>query len=96
VGPGSLGTVVLVADYSLSASPLYQSVPSHAVVRTRPRIALAELWLTRPERDVAERINDRWDVATLVLTCPIRELPPSAARYETAARTSAYGRALAR
>jgi hypothetical protein len=53
---------------------LYESVPAHAVVRKRPRIALAELWLTHAERDVAERINDRWDVATLVLTCPMREV----------------------
>jgi hypothetical protein len=53
---------------------LYESVPAYAVVRKLPRIALAELWLTHAERVVAERINDRWDVATLVLTCPMREV----------------------
>jgi hypothetical protein len=53
---------------------LYASVPADAVVRKRPRIALAELWLTQTEREVADRINDRWDVATLVLTCPMREI----------------------
>lgn len=53
---------------------LYQSVPAHAVVRKLPRSALAELWLTHAEREVADRINDRWDVATLVLTCPMREV----------------------
>ena len=53
---------------------LYESVPAEAVVHKRPRIALAELWLSRAERDVVERINDRWDVATLVLTCPMREI----------------------
>ena len=53
---------------------LYGSLPSDAVVHKCPRIALAELWLSRGERDVAERINGRWDVATIVLTCPMREI----------------------
>jgi hypothetical protein len=53
---------------------LYESVPPDAVVRKRPRIALAEIWLTNAQREVAERINDRWDVATIVLTCPMREI----------------------
>jgi Domain of unknown function (DUF4388) len=53
---------------------LYGTVLAHAVVRKRPRLALAEIWLTNTEREVSERINDRWDVATLVLTCPMREV----------------------
>ncbi|HKU44103.1 MAG TPA: hypothetical protein VJR89_38345, partial [Polyangiales bacterium] len=53
---------------------LYESVPADAVVRKRPRLALAEIWLTRTDREVVDRINDRWDVATLVLTCPMREV----------------------
>jgi hypothetical protein len=53
---------------------LYQSVPAHAVVRKRTRLALAEIWLTNAHREVVSRINDRWDVATLVLTCPMREV----------------------
>ena len=53
---------------------LYQTVPAEAVVRKRPRLALAEIWLTNADRLVVDRINDRWDVATLVLTCPMREV----------------------
>jgi hypothetical protein len=37
-------------------------------------MALAEIWLTNADREVVTRINDRWDVATLVLTCPLREV----------------------
>ena len=53
---------------------LYESVPANAIVRKRPRLALAEIWLTHADREVVNRINDRWDVATLVLTCPMREV----------------------
>jgi hypothetical protein len=53
---------------------LYQWVPEHAIVRKLPRLALAELWLTNADREVVARINDRWDVTTLVLTCPMREV----------------------
>jgi hypothetical protein len=53
---------------------LYRAVPAQATVRKRPRMALAEIWLTDADREVVTRINDRWDVATLVLTCPMREV----------------------
>jgi hypothetical protein len=53
---------------------LYRSVPAQATVRKKPRMALAEIWLTNADREVVSRINDRWDVATLVLTCPMREV----------------------
>jgi hypothetical protein len=53
---------------------LYRSVPAQATVRKKPRMALAEIWLTNADREVVSRINDRWDVATLVLTCPMREI----------------------
>jgi hypothetical protein len=53
---------------------LYTEVPAHAIVRRRPRLSGVESRLTRSDREVVERINDRRDIATLVLASPLREV----------------------
>jgi hypothetical protein len=53
---------------------LYGEIPARAIVRKKKRIAALESRLTRADREVVERINDRRDVATLVLSSPLREV----------------------
>jgi hypothetical protein len=53
---------------------LYGEVPARAIVRRRKRLASLETRLTRGDREIVERINDRYDVATLVLASPLREV----------------------
>jgi len=43
-------------------------------VRKRSRLNALEPRLSRADREVVELINDRWDVASLVLASPLREV----------------------
>jgi len=53
---------------------LYNNVPSGALVRRRSRLAALDNRLSRADREVVELINDRWDVESLVLASPLREV----------------------
>jgi hypothetical protein len=53
---------------------LYNEVPARAIVRKHRRLHTLENRLTRSDREVVERINDRRDIATLVLASPLREV----------------------
>jgi hypothetical protein len=53
---------------------LYLTVPARALVRRRSRLRALEPRLSRGDREVVELINDRWDVASLVLASPLREV----------------------
>jgi hypothetical protein len=53
---------------------LYTAVPPRALVRKTQRLGMLESRLTRADREVVERINDRWDVASLVLASALREV----------------------
>jgi hypothetical protein len=53
---------------------LYLAVPARALVRKRSRLQALEPRLSRADREVVELINDRWDVASLVLASPLREV----------------------
>jgi hypothetical protein len=53
---------------------LYNEVPARAIVRKHRRLATLENRLTRSDREVVERNNDRRDIATLVLASPLREV----------------------
>jgi len=53
---------------------LYTELHPLAVARLTDSLALRGRRLTRTEREVAERINGRWDVSSLVLSSPLREV----------------------
>jgi hypothetical protein len=53
---------------------LYTMLPPGALVRKLPRLAAIESRLSRADREVVERINDRWDVSSLVLSSALREV----------------------
>jgi Domain of unknown function (DUF4388) len=53
---------------------LYAEVPARAIVRRRLRLAGVESRLTAADRALVERVDDRRDVATLVLASPLREV----------------------
>ena len=53
---------------------LYAAMPARAIVRRRARLTALDNRLSRGDRDVVELINDRWDVASLVLGSPLREV----------------------
>lgn len=53
---------------------LYLQVPARALVRKRSRLTGLLPRLSRSDRQVVELINDRWDVASLVLASPLREV----------------------
>lgn len=52
---------------------LYARVPQSAVVKRLPRLQQIRQ-LSRADRLVVEQLNDRWDVATVVLASPLREV----------------------
>ncbi|MBI5498466.1 MAG: DUF4388 domain-containing protein [Deltaproteobacteria bacterium] len=53
---------------------LYQQLQPVSVVRLVDPAALPSRKLSRTDREIAERVNDRWDVASLVLASPLREV----------------------
>ena len=53
---------------------LYLYVPPGALVRKRSRLQALEPRLSRSDRQVVELINDRWEVSSLVLASPLREV----------------------
>ena len=53
---------------------LYTTVPARALVRKRSRLRALEPRLSRADREVVDLINDRWDVASLVLASRLREV----------------------
>jgi DNA-binding Lrp family transcriptional regulator len=53
---------------------LYQQLDPLAVVHLPDEQAVKARSLTRTDREVVERINGRWDVASLVLGSPLREV----------------------
>ena len=52
---------------------LYERLPAEAAVHRTPRIDVIKN-LSRADRLVIEHINDRWDVSTVVLASPLREV----------------------
>ncbi len=53
---------------------LYTQVPAQAIVLRQPRLAGLESRLTRADRELLVQVDGRRDVATLVLTSPLREV----------------------
>lgn len=52
---------------------LYEEIPPHTIPVITSR-NVDRRTLTHADREVLERINDRWDVSVLVLICPLREV----------------------